>query len=108
MDTLGGPGAAIIVGLENVFPPIPSEVILPLAGFSAAQGTFSVVAAVLWTTLGSVVGAVVAYGLGFWLGAERVRALFGSRTVSSVTWRSTPGTSTGTAGWSAGRASGGT
>ena len=77
MDTLGGPGAAIIVGLENVFPPIPSEVILPLAGFSAAQGTFSVVAAVLWTTLGSVVGAVVAYGLGFWLGAERVRALFG-------------------------------
>lgn len=77
MDTLGGPGAAIIVGLENVFPPIPSEVILPLAGFSAAQGTFSLLAAVLWTTLGSVVGAVVAYGLGFWLGAQRVRALFG-------------------------------
>lgn len=76
MDTLGGPGAAIIVGLENVFPPIPSEVILPLAGFSAAQGTFTLAGAIFWTTLGSVLGAILAYGLGFWLGADRVRALF--------------------------------
>lgn len=76
MGTLGGPGAALIVGLENVFPPIPSEVILPLAGFSAAQGTFSLAAAIFWTTLGSVLGAVLAYGLGRWLGADRVRALF--------------------------------
>lgn len=77
MDALGGPGAAIIVGLENVFPPIPSEVILPLAGFSAAQGTFTLGGAIFWTTLGSVLGALLAYGLGYWLGAERVRALFG-------------------------------
>ncbi|MDV7999806.1 DedA family protein [Rhodococcus sp. IEGM 1408] len=76
MAALGGPGAALIVGLENVFPPIPSEVLLPLAGFSAAQGTFSLAAAICWTTLGSVVGALVAYGLGRWLGADRVRALF--------------------------------
>ena len=46
MDALGGPGASIIVGLENVFPPIPSEVILPLAGFSAAQGTFTLAGAI--------------------------------------------------------------
>lgn len=77
MSALGGPGAAIIVGLENVFPPIPSEVILPLAGFSAAQGTFSLAGAIFWTTLGSVLGALLAYGLGFWLGASRIRALFG-------------------------------
>lgn len=77
MSALGGPGAAIIVGLENVFPPIPSEVILPLAGFTAAQGTFSLAGAIFWTTLGSVLGAVLAYGLGFWLGAARMRALFG-------------------------------
>ena len=77
MDTLGGPGAALIVGLENVFPPIPSEVILPLAGFTAAQGTFTLAGAIFWTTLGSVLGALLAYGLGYWLGARRVRALFG-------------------------------
>lgn len=77
MDALGGPGASIIVGLENVFPPIPSEVILPLAGFSAAQGTFTLAGAIFWTTLGSVLGAILAYALGFWLGADRVRAIFG-------------------------------
>ncbi|HHX83776.1 MAG TPA: DedA family protein [Actinomycetales bacterium] len=76
MGALGAPGAALIVALENVFPPIPSEVILPLAGFAAAHGTFSLAAAIIWTTVGSLVGALVAYGLGYWLGAERVRALF--------------------------------
>lgn len=76
MDVLGAPGAALIVALENVFPPIPSEVILPLAGFAAARGAFPLWSAILWTTVGSLVGALVAYGLGRWLGAERVRALF--------------------------------
>lgn len=55
MEALGGPGAALVVGLENVFPPIPSEVILPLAGFSAAQGTFTLAGAIFWTDRKSVV-----------------------------------------------------
>lgn len=41
MTTLGGPGAAFLIALENLFPPLPSEVILPLAGFSAGTGTSS-------------------------------------------------------------------
>ncbi len=41
MDALGGPGAAVVVGADNLFPPIPSELVLPLAGFSARQGVFS-------------------------------------------------------------------
>jgi membrane protein DedA with SNARE-associated domain len=75
MDSLGGFGAAVIVGLDNLFPPIPSELVLPLAGFSASQGTFSLVSALAWTTLGSVAGAVIVYFLGMWLGRERTRAL---------------------------------
>jgi membrane protein DedA with SNARE-associated domain len=75
MDSLGGPGAALIVGLDNVFPPIPSELVLPLAGFAASQGTFSLVEALTWTTLGSVLGAVIMYYLGLLLGRERTRAL---------------------------------
>lgn len=75
MDSLGGFGAAVIVGLDNLFPPIPSELVLPLAGFSASQGTFSLVGALVWTTLGSVAGAVIVYFLGMWLGRERTRAL---------------------------------
>lgn len=71
MEALGPIGAGIIVFLESVFPPIPSEVILPLAGFTASQGTFSIVEAILWTTIGSVLGAFLLYGLGRWLGHER-------------------------------------
>ena len=64
-------GAGLIVLLENVFPPIPSEVILPLAGFAASQGSFSIAAAIFWTTVGSILGAFVLYGLGRWLGHDR-------------------------------------
>ncbi|WP_037314035.1 DedA family protein [Amycolatopsis orientalis] len=73
MDALGGPGAAIIVGLDNLFPPIPSELVLPLAGFSASQGTFSLVEALVWTTFGSVAGAIIVYYLGLLLGRDRTR-----------------------------------
>jgi membrane protein DedA with SNARE-associated domain len=50
-------------------------VILPLAGFTASQGRMSLVGALLWTTLGSVVGAFLLYGLGVLLGRERLRAI---------------------------------
>lgn len=75
MDTLGGPGAAIIVGLDNLFPPIPSELVLPLAGFSASRGTMTLLGALIWTTIGSVVGAIIVYAIGALLGPERTRAL---------------------------------
>ncbi|MEU1757247.1 DedA family protein [Micromonospora matsumotoense] len=75
VERLGGPGAGLAVALENLFPPIPSEVILPLAGFAAAQGRISLVGAILWTTLGSVVGAWVLYGIGAALGRDRMRAV---------------------------------
>ena len=76
MEALGGPGAGLIIALENLFPPLPSEVILPLAGFTASQGTFSLAGAIAWTTLGSVVGALALYLLGAALGRDRFRALW--------------------------------
>ncbi|TDV54006.1 DedA family protein [Actinophytocola oryzae] len=75
MDHLGGPGAALLVGLDNIFPPVPSELVLPLAGFAASQGTMSLFMALFWTTLGSVVGALLTYWIGALLGRDRVRAL---------------------------------
>ncbi|GAA1022618.1 hypothetical protein Aple_021550 [Acrocarpospora pleiomorpha] len=75
MDKLGGPGAALLVGIDNIFPPIPSELVLPLAGFAASQGTMSLFMALFWTTLGSVGGALLTYWLGAWLGRDRVRSL---------------------------------
>ncbi|GEK78703.1 DedA family protein [Agrococcus baldri] len=75
MDAIGAPGAAVAIAAENLFPPIPSEIILPLAGFSAAQGTFTVAEAIIWTTIGSVVGALALYLLGRLLGHERLAAI---------------------------------
>ncbi len=60
---LGYPGLALLVAVENVFPPIPSELILPLAGFLITEGDFSFLPAVLWSTVGSVAGALVLYGI---------------------------------------------
>ena len=75
MKDIGGPGIALGIFLENVFPPIPSEVILPLAGFTAAQGHYTRVEAILWATLGSVTGALLLYGIGAALGIDRLKVI---------------------------------
>lgn len=76
MESIGAPGAGLAIALENLFPPLPSEVILPLAGFTASQGSFTLVEAIVWTTLGSVVGAILMYGLGAWFGRDRFYRLW--------------------------------
>lgn len=75
MDVIGPVGAGIAIALENLFPPLPSEAILPMAGLAASRGSFTLGEAVFWTTLGSIVGAFVLYGLGAWLGQRRLRAI---------------------------------
>lgn len=76
VESLGGPGAGLAIALENLFPPIPSELILPLTGFAAARGVLGLPAALLWTTLGSVVGATVLYLAGALLGRDRMHRLW--------------------------------
>ncbi|UQS29622.1 DedA family protein [Streptomyces fradiae] len=77
VEDFGGPGAGLAIALENLFPPLPSEVILPLTGVAAGQGALSLASALSWTTLGSVVGAVALYWLGRVFGRERMHALWG-------------------------------
>ncbi|MER5443307.1 DedA family protein [Streptomyces sp. NPDC002790] len=77
IGTLGGPGAGLLIALENLFPPLPSEVILPLTGFAASMGSITLVSAVVWTTLGSVAGAAVLHWVGRVIGRERMYALWG-------------------------------
>ena len=52
MEALGAVGVGVAVFLENVFPPIPSEVVLPLAGFTTTQGDLDVWAALMWSVIG--------------------------------------------------------
>ncbi len=73
MDVIGPAGAGIAIALENLFPPLPSEVVLPMAGLAASNGSFTVIEALAWTTAGSIVGAFLLYGLGAWLGVDRLR-----------------------------------
>ena len=75
MESMGAPGAGLAVALENLFPPLPSEVILPLAGFTASRGDMGLVSAIVWTTLGSVAGALVLYYVGAVFGHRRTLAI---------------------------------
>lgn len=71
ITALGEWGVGLLVLLETVFPPVPSEVILPLAGFLARQGGLHLPLVVLTATLGAYLGALVLYGLGAKFGLER-------------------------------------
>jgi len=72
--TSGYLGIVLLMLGENVFPPIPSELIMPLAGFVAATGQLNPVLVVLAGTLGSVLGVLPWYYAGKWLGEERMCA----------------------------------
>lgn len=75
IHTLSYLGVFALLLLENLFPPVPSEVILPLTGFLVGQGKLIFVFAFLAATAGSVTGALVFYGLGRWLEEERLDTL---------------------------------
>jgi membrane protein DedA with SNARE-associated domain len=79
VDRLGAAGVGLLIFLENVVPPIPSELILPLAGFRARTGGLDPVLVWPAATVGSVAGALVLYALGRWLGYERLHELSGRR-----------------------------
>ncbi len=68
-------GIAFLMLLENVIPPIPSELIMPLAGFAAARGDMNLVWAIVAGTIGSVLGGSVWYYVGKVLGLERICTL---------------------------------
>lgn len=70
-------GIAMLMFLENLFPPIPSELIMPMAGFMAARGELSMPLVVLAGVVGSIVGALPWYYAGLLLGEERMAALAG-------------------------------
>lgn len=72
MSQYGAWGIFALIFLENVFPPIPSEVILAFGGFLTLQTTLTVPTVILAATLGSVAGAVVLYGIGYGVGEARL------------------------------------
>jgi len=74
---LGYVGVALLTFLENVFPPIPSELVIPLAGFVAARGELQIAAVIAIATAGSLAGATAWYVLGQRIGEPRLRRWVG-------------------------------
>ena len=74
IERLGAVGVALLVVLENVFPPIPSEIVLPFAGFVAQRGDGSVIVMIIAATIGAVVGALILYGVAAIIGPVRLTA----------------------------------
>jgi membrane protein DedA with SNARE-associated domain len=74
IEKTGYLGVALLMFLENVFPPIPSELIMPMAGFTAARGELRFVGIVLAGTAGSVAGALLWYYVGTLVTTQRLTA----------------------------------
>ena len=75
MEQYGYLGVFLMIALENVFPPIPSEIILPFGGFMTTYTSMTVPGVVIASTAGSVVGAMILYGIGFLLDVERLEKI---------------------------------
>ncbi|MET8279418.1 DedA family protein [Micromonospora sp. NPDC005174] len=73
IEAMGPVGVALLVALESIVPPIPSEIVLAMAGFLAHEGQFNVVLVVVAATVGSLVGALVLYWAGAAVGEERLK-----------------------------------
>ncbi|PZF82787.1 DedA family protein [Micromonospora deserti] len=73
IDAMGAIGVALLVALESIVPPIPSEIVLAMAGYLAGEGRFHVVVIVLAATVGSLAGALALYWLGAALGEDRLK-----------------------------------
>ncbi|MFD1721261.1 DedA family protein [Amnibacterium endophyticum] len=75
LEALGDVGVGVLVLLETIFPPIPSEVILPFAGYLTQSGRLHLGWLIVWSTVGSTVGALLFYWLGAAVGLRRAIAL---------------------------------
>ncbi|GAA4592614.1 membrane protein DedA with SNARE-associated domain [Actinoplanes octamycinicus] len=73
IETLGEVGVGLLVALENLIPPIPSEIVLSMAGYLAGEGRVNLVLVWVAATLGALLGALLLYWLGRGLGEERLR-----------------------------------
>ena len=75
IEDFGYGGIALLMLVENVFPPIPSEAVLPLAGYTTTRGELALPLVVVAATVGSVVGALAFYWAGLALGEERLQSV---------------------------------
>jgi membrane protein DedA with SNARE-associated domain len=75
MEQFGYLGIFFMMALENVFPPIPSEIVLPFGGFMTTNSDLTVMGVIITATGGSVLGAIILYGIGLLIDVERLEKI---------------------------------
>ncbi|GAB2565868.1 DedA family protein [Gracilibacillus alcaliphilus] len=75
MEEFGYWGILLMMAVENIFPPIPSEIVLPFSGFMTTYSSLTVLGVVTVATTGSLIGAVVLYGIGLYLNTARLERI---------------------------------
>lgn len=75
MEQYGYIGIILMIAVENIFPPIPSEVILTFGGFMTTYTKLTVIGVIVTATLGSIIGAIVLYGIGRLIDVERLEKI---------------------------------
>ena len=79
IDQFGYFAIALLIALENVFPPLPSEIILTMSGFMATKTSLTIVGTIISATIGSLIGALILYALGRQLTVNRLGTLLQRR-----------------------------
>ncbi len=77
MEEHGYIGIMLVIALENLFPPIPSEIVLPFGGFMTTRTGLTVPGVVLASTLGSVIGAIILYSIGRIVNVDQLERFIG-------------------------------
>jgi len=75
MEQYGYIGIILMIALENIFPPIPSEVILTFGGFMTTYTKLTIVGVIVTATLGSIIGAIILYGIGRMIDVEKLEKI---------------------------------
>ncbi len=79
MESFGYFGVFVLIAIENIFPPIPSEVILLFGGFMTTYTKLNVILMIVFSTLGSLVGAIALYYVGKFFNKERLKKIVSSK-----------------------------
>ncbi|MBO5138151.1 MAG: DedA family protein [Bacilli bacterium] len=79
MDQFGYMGILLLIMIENLFPPIPSEVILAFGGFMTTYSSMNLLGVILFSTLGSLLGAIILYFVGYILNKDRLSKIVSGR-----------------------------
>lgn len=75
MNSYGYVGIVLLIALENIFPPIPSEVILTFSGFLTTTSDVTIMGVIIFSTIGSIIGAIILFGIGRLLDVEKLEKI---------------------------------